>query len=139
MALNVLMESSFKDEFDETCGEDRGARRQAQPNFLSGALCSEEITDIKRSSMWSLQKASKAAAAEEPATDSLLNELIHVLSAQGQCQLWKEVDKPDPPVVDICVRCWEMEDAVTTPIIYAAPTATPKLLNMVSWQRGIHI
>ena len=40
------MESSFKDEFDETFGDDSGARRPAQLTFLSGALCSEELTDI---------------------------------------------------------------------------------------------
>ena len=54
MALNVLMESSFKDEFDDTFSEDRGARRPAQTHFLSCALCSE---DIKRSSMSYLQNA----------------------------------------------------------------------------------
>ena len=74
---------------------------------------------------------------KQPPTDS--NALIHVLRVHGQCQLWKEVDKPDPPVVGICVRGWEMKDGVTTPVIYAAPTAPPKLLNMVSWQCGIHI
>ena len=59
MALNILIENSFKDEFDETFGKDRGDRRPAhadQPQILSGALCSEEITNIKRSSMCYLQK-----------------------------------------------------------------------------------
>ena len=60
MALDVLMESSFKDEFDETFGNDRGDRRPARayrPQIITGALCSQAITDIKHSSMCCLQKA----------------------------------------------------------------------------------
>ncbi len=52
MALNVLMENSFKDEFDEKFGKDRGDRWPAhadQPQILSDAHCSHEITDIKHS------------------------------------------------------------------------------------------
>ena len=51
MALNVLMENSFKDEFNETFGEDRDDRRPAhvdQPQTLSGALCSEVTLNIAR-------------------------------------------------------------------------------------------
>ena len=60
MALNVLMENSFKDEFDEKFGKARGDRRPAradQPQILSDAQCSQEITDIKHSLMGCLQKA----------------------------------------------------------------------------------
>ena len=56
----VLMENSFKDEFNEKFGKDRGERRPAhadQPQIISNALCSQEITDIKHSSMCCLQKA----------------------------------------------------------------------------------
>ena len=60
MTLNVLMENSFKDEFDETFCKDRGDRRLAhadQPQTLSDAECSQEITDIKHSLMGCLLKA----------------------------------------------------------------------------------
>ena len=56
----VLMENSFKDEFDEKFGQDRGDRRPAhayQLQMISDALCSQEITDIKHSSMCCIQKA----------------------------------------------------------------------------------
>ena len=64
------------------------------------------------------------------------NALIYVLSVHGQCEVWKGDDKSGPPVVDICVRGWEMKDRVTTPVVYTAPTAPPKLLHMVSCQCG---
>ena len=50
----VLMENSFKDGFDEKFGKDRGDRRPThvdQSQTLSDAQCSQEITDIKHSSM----------------------------------------------------------------------------------------
>ena len=54
----VLMENSFKDEFDEKFGKDRGRPAHAdQPQLISDAQCSQEITDIKHSSMCCLQKA----------------------------------------------------------------------------------
>ena len=56
----VLMENSFKDGFDEKSGKDRGDRLPAhvdQPQIISDAQCSQEITDIKHSSMCCLQKA----------------------------------------------------------------------------------
>ena len=51
---------TFNDEFDEKFGKDRGDRRPAhahQPQILSDAQCSQEITDIKHTLMGSLQKA----------------------------------------------------------------------------------
>ena len=60
LALNVLMENTFKDELDEKFGKDRGDRRPThahQPQILSDAQCSQEITDIKHTLMGSLQKA----------------------------------------------------------------------------------
>ena len=56
----------------------------------------------------------------QPPTDC--NVLIHVLGVHGQCQVWKGAEKPDPPVVNICVRGWETKDGVTTSVIYEAPT-----------------
>ena len=50
----LLMKNSFKDEFDEKFGKDRGDRRPThadQPQTLSDAQRSQEITDIKHSSM----------------------------------------------------------------------------------------
>ena len=44
MALNVPMENSFKDEFDEKFGKDRGDRQPAhadQLQILSDAQCSQ--------------------------------------------------------------------------------------------------
>ena len=56
-----------------------------------------------------------------------------------RCQLWQVSDKPDPHIVDIRVRGWEMKDAVTLPVIYAAPTVPPKLLGMTSCHCGVQI
>ena len=70
----------------------------------------------------------------QPPTDC--NALIHVVSEHGQCQLWKEDDKPDPRVVDICVGGWQMKNGVTSPVIYEVPTAPPKLFGLVSCQCG---
>ena len=59
MALKVLMEKSFKDECDENFCKDRGDRRLAnadQPQHLTDAQCSHEITDIKHSLMDCLQE-----------------------------------------------------------------------------------
>ena len=50
----VLMENSFKDEFEAKFCKDRGDRRPShadQPQTLSDAQCSQEITDIKHGSM----------------------------------------------------------------------------------------
>ncbi len=56
------------------------------------------------------------------------NALIHVLGVHRQCQVWKGADKPDPPIVDIRVRGWEMKDTVTTPVIYATPKPLKSVL-----------
>ena len=48
------------------------------------------------------------------------------------------MDTLDLPVVDICVRGWEMKDGVTTPVVYAAPNAPQRFLDMMSCQCGIH-
>ena len=53
--------------------------------------------------------------------------------------MWKGADKPDPPIVDISVRGWEMKGGVATPAIYTAPTAPQKLFVMVSCQCGVQI
>ena len=55
----VLRENSFKDEFDKNIDKDSGDRsaHADQPQIISDALCSQEINDIKHSSMSCLQNA----------------------------------------------------------------------------------
>ena len=93
--------------------------------------------NIARCAVFKKHKKPPQPPKNQPPTEC--NAVIHVLSVHGQCHLWKGADKPDPPIVDIRLHGWEMKGGVTTPVIYAAPTASQKLLAMVSWQCGIQI
>ena len=93
--------------------------------------------NIARCAVFRKRKKPPQPPKNQPPTDC--NALIHVMGVHGQCQVWKGEDKPDPPIVDIRVRGWEMKDGVTTRVIYAAPTAPQQLLVMVSCQCGVQI
>ena len=106
--------------------------------FLTHNVHKKSLTlNIARLAVFRKRKKPPQSPKNQPPTEC--NALIHVLSMHGQCQLWKGADQPDPPIVDIRVREWEMKDGVTTSVIYAAPTAPSMLLVMVSCQCGVQI
>ena len=71
----LLMKNSFKDEFDEKFGKDRGDRRPThadRPQTLSDAQCSQEITDIKHITRCAVfRKCKKPPSLKNTATNLL--------------------------------------------------------------------
>ena len=141
MALNVLM-NSFRERINSMRSSVRievthGQLMQiSRKLFLTHNVHKKSPTlNIAWCAVFRKRKQPPSPSKNQPPIDC--NALIHCLSVHGQCQLWIGADKPDPPMVDI--RVWEMKDGVTTPVIYAAPTAPQKLLVMVSCQCGVHI
>ena len=141
MALNVLMGNSFKDEFDETIlvrievADDQHIYADQPKFFLALYVQKKSPTlNVARCAVFRQRKKPPPPTLKNQAPTDC-NTLIDV---HGQCQLWNGVDTHTLPVVDISVRGWEMKDGVTTPVIYAAPNAPQKLLDMVICQCGIH-
>ena len=138
MTLNVLTENSFKNEFERKLVRIEvtdGQLMQTSSQLFLAIYVQKKSSTLTYIAVLSSESVKKPPPLKNQSpTDCIA--LIHILSVHGQCQLWKGTDKLDPPVVDICVHGWEMKDGVTTQDIYPAPSAPPKLLDMVSCQCG---